>query len=60
MRMAAALEGPMTYDSTQDIFLWFKFSVCVWPVFGSERSDLGSERPNLGSKRSTLGSKRFD
>ena len=45
MRGAAASEGPMTYDSTQENFL--RFEKLVWrterPDFGFERSDLGRE-----------------
>ena len=51
MRGAAAFERPMTYDSTQDKFLQFPFSVREWSDFGSERSDLGSERSTLRSER---------
>ena len=58
MRAVAALEGPMTSNSTQDKFLWFPFSVHEWPDLGSERPDLGSERSNLGSERPDLGSER--
>ena len=65
MRGAAAPEGPMTYDSTQDNFLWFPFF--AWglrgmilgltrPVMESERPDLGLQKPNLGSMRLDLGS----
>ena len=57
----------MTYDSTQDKFLQFPFSVREWPDFGSqrpdlrsERSNLGSERPDLRSEKSYLGSERPD
>ena len=53
------------YDSTQDKYCQFPFSVHEWPVFGSERPDLGSdssplgcERPDLGSKKPELGSER--
>ena len=62
MRGAAAPEGPMTYDSTQDNFL--QFEKLVWrakrPDFGYERSDLGCERLGLGSERLDLGSERPD
>ena len=60
MRGAAAPEGPMTYDSTQDKFLWIPFSVREWPDFGSERPEFGSQRPVLRSGRSNLGSDWLD
>ena len=60
MRGVAALEGPMTSNSTQDKFLWFPFSVHEWPDLGSERPDFGSKSSDLGSKKSNLGFERSD
>ena len=49
MRGVAAPEGPMTFNSTKYIFIWFPVSVREWPDLGSERPDLGSERSDLRS-----------
>ena len=46
----------MTYDSTQDKFPRFPFSVHEWPDFSTERHDFWFQGPELGSGGSNLGS----